>query len=75
MTIFFGSLILGTLYNVCAHVVTICWPLYLTIADEATVHSLSNYKKRGEIVRASVTQFTTKLKDLESKANMLEGGP
>ena len=39
------------------------------MADEATARSLSNYKKRRGIVRASIIQFTTKLKDLESKAD------
>ena len=38
------------------------------MADEVTACSLSNYKKR-RIVRASITRFTTKLKDLESKAD------
>ena len=37
--------------------------------DEATTLSLSNCKKRRGVVRASITKLTTKLKDLESKAD------
>ena len=39
------------------------------MADETTARSLSNCKKRRGIVRASITRFNTKLKDLESKAD------
>ena len=39
------------------------------MADETTARSLFNYKKRRGIVHASITRFTTKLKDLESKAD------
>ena len=40
-----------------------------TMAEETTARSLSNCKKRRGIARASITWFSTKLQDLERKAD------